>query len=193
MTGVQTCALPILKTYGFEEELIYSPVCDLSGGEKNLLQLAKISRTGAGLLLLDEPTSHLDTYSQLALEQQTCTCSGNLCKLEKILFSTGQITYRTVDQFFLKTIGFQVSYHLIIGIKACILKILKNSGLLIKYLPMHLGKICHLNIFAKTDCWVFSFDNICLLYTSKGALEYRNVSKVPFSFIKNKDEERHEK
>ena len=42
-----------LKTYGFEEELIYSSVCDLSGGEKNLLQLAKISRTGAGLLLLD--------------------------------------------------------------------------------------------------------------------------------------------
>ena len=58
-----------LKTYGFEEELIYSPVGELSGGEKNLLQLAKISRTGANLLLLDEPTSHLDTYSQLALEQ----------------------------------------------------------------------------------------------------------------------------
>ena len=57
-----------LKTYGFEEELIYSSVCDLSGGEKNLLQLAKISRTDANLLLLDEPTSHLDTYSQLALE-----------------------------------------------------------------------------------------------------------------------------
>ena len=31
------------KTYGFEKELIYSPVCELSGGEKNLLQLAKIS------------------------------------------------------------------------------------------------------------------------------------------------------
>ena len=57
-----------LKTYGFEEELIYSPVGNLSGGEKNLLQLAKISRTDANLLLLDEPTSHLDTYSQLALE-----------------------------------------------------------------------------------------------------------------------------
>ena len=58
-----------LKTYGFEEELIYSPVEALSGGEKNLLQLAKISRTDANLLLLDEPTSHLDTYSQLALEE----------------------------------------------------------------------------------------------------------------------------
>lgn len=58
-----------LKTYGFEEELVYNKVENLSGGEKNLLQLAKISRTNADLLLLDEPTSHLDTYSQLALEQ----------------------------------------------------------------------------------------------------------------------------
>ena len=33
-----------LKTYGFEEELVYNKVENLSGGEKNLLQLAKISR-----------------------------------------------------------------------------------------------------------------------------------------------------
>ncbi len=57
-----------LKTYGFEEELAYNRVENLSGGEKNLLQLAKISRMDADLLLLDEPNSHLDTYSQLALE-----------------------------------------------------------------------------------------------------------------------------
>ena len=58
-----------LKTYGFEEELVYNKVENLSGGEKNLLQLTKISRMDADFLLLDEPTSHLDTYSQLALEQ----------------------------------------------------------------------------------------------------------------------------
>ena len=57
-----------LKTYGFEEELAYNRVENLSGGEKNLLQLAKISRMDADLLLLDEPNSHQDTYSQLALE-----------------------------------------------------------------------------------------------------------------------------
>ena len=67
-----------LKAYGFEEELVYSPVGDLSGGEKNLLQLAKISRTGANLLLLDEPTSHLDTYSQLALEQAIEKYNGTI-------------------------------------------------------------------------------------------------------------------
>lgn len=67
-----------LKTYGFEKELVYSPVEELSGGEKNLLQLAKISRTGANLLLLDEPTSHLDTYSQLALEEAIRSYRGTV-------------------------------------------------------------------------------------------------------------------
>ena len=64
----ETEIVEYLKTYGFEEELVYNRVENLSGGEKNLLQLAKISRMDADLLLLDEPTSHLDTYSQLALE-----------------------------------------------------------------------------------------------------------------------------
>ena len=67
-----------LKTYGFEKELVYSPVEELSGGEKNLLQLAKISRTGANLLLLDEPTRHLDTYSQLALEEAIRSYRGTV-------------------------------------------------------------------------------------------------------------------
>ena len=34
-----------------------------------MLQLAKISDSNAQMLLLDEPTSHLDTYSQIALER----------------------------------------------------------------------------------------------------------------------------
>ena len=57
-----------LKKYGFEEEVLVQKIGSLSGGEKNLLQLAKISATEADFLLLDEPTSHLDTYSQIALE-----------------------------------------------------------------------------------------------------------------------------
>ena len=48
----------------------------LSGGEKNLLQLAKIAKSNANLLLLDEPTSHLDTYAQLALEKAIANYNG---------------------------------------------------------------------------------------------------------------------
>ncbi|MGL5379994.1 ABC-F family ATP-binding cassette domain-containing protein [Clostridium sp.] len=58
-----------MTEYNFDEELLNQKIVTLSGGEKNIIQLAKISELGADFLLLDEPTSHLDTYSQLALEK----------------------------------------------------------------------------------------------------------------------------
>lgn len=65
-----------LKDYCFEEETLQNKIEMLSGGEKNLLQLAKISLSDANLLLLDEPTSHLDTYSQIALEKAVSEYKG---------------------------------------------------------------------------------------------------------------------
>lgn len=65
-----------LAKYCFDEEMLSNKIDVLSGGEKNLLQLAKIGRSHAGLLLLDEPTSHLDTYSQLALEKAIAEYKG---------------------------------------------------------------------------------------------------------------------
>ncbi len=56
-----------LSGYGFDED-INQKIGSLSGGEKNLLQLAKLSHSKANMLLLDEPTSHLDTYTQMTLE-----------------------------------------------------------------------------------------------------------------------------
>nr|WP_154889708.1 ABC-F family ATP-binding cassette domain-containing protein [Paenibacillus xylanexedens] len=58
-----------LVNYGFEGEILDQKIESLSGGEKNMLQLAKASGVQADLLLLDEPTSHLDIYSQIALEK----------------------------------------------------------------------------------------------------------------------------
>ena len=65
-----------LKDYCFEEETLTQKIGQLSGGEKNLLQLAKIALSKANLLLLDEPTSHLDTYSQIALEEALAEYKG---------------------------------------------------------------------------------------------------------------------
>ena len=65
-----------LTKYCFDEEMLSNPIDVLSGGEKNLLQLAKIGRGHGGLLLLDEPTSHLDTYAQLALEKAIAAYQG---------------------------------------------------------------------------------------------------------------------
>lgn len=65
-----------LSRYGFDEESLDGRIGQLSGGEKNLLQLAKIAESDANLLLLDEPTSHLDTYSQVALERAMADYNG---------------------------------------------------------------------------------------------------------------------
>lgn len=65
-----------LADYCFEEETLKQKIGQLSGGEQNLLQLAKISVSSADLLLLDEPTSHLDTYSQIALEKAISEYKG---------------------------------------------------------------------------------------------------------------------
>ena len=67
-----------LKDYYFEVDMLASPIEQLSGGEKNLLQLAKIAAGNANLLLLDEPTSHLDTYSQIALEKAITEYKGTV-------------------------------------------------------------------------------------------------------------------
>lgn len=65
-----------LSSYGFENEVLEQKISALSGGEKNILQLAKIAASNANLLLLDEPTSHLDTYSQIALETAIANYNG---------------------------------------------------------------------------------------------------------------------
>jgi len=67
-----------LKDYCFDVDMLSSKIEVLSGGEKNLLQLAKICAGEANLLLLDEPTSHLDTYSQIALEKAISDYKGTV-------------------------------------------------------------------------------------------------------------------
>lgn len=65
-----------LGRYGFSSDIITQKIESLSGGEKNILQLAKVSASKANMLLMDEPTSHLDIYSQMALEKAISNYKG---------------------------------------------------------------------------------------------------------------------
>ena len=58
-----------LQAYCFDPDSLHRKVGNLSGGEKNLLQLAALAVGESNLLLLDEPSSHLDTFAQSALEE----------------------------------------------------------------------------------------------------------------------------
>jgi len=76
-----------ISNYDFNEEIINQKIESLSGGEKNILQLAKVSASYANMLLLDEPTSHLDTYSQIALEKAIKNYNGAILMISHDYYS----------------------------------------------------------------------------------------------------------
>lgn len=76
-----------LERYCFAPESLDRPIGQLSGGEKNLLQLAKLSVGEANLLLLDEPSSHLDTYAQMALEKAIANYRGAILMVSHDFYS----------------------------------------------------------------------------------------------------------
>ena len=67
-----------IAAYCLEGDILDQRVGDLSGGEQNLLQLAIVGASGAEFLILDEPTSHLDIYAQIALEKAIKEYKGTI-------------------------------------------------------------------------------------------------------------------
>jgi energy-dependent translational throttle protein EttA len=65
-----------LSTFNFKGTDQQKKVGDLSGGERNRLQLAKVLKAGGNLLLLDEPTNDLDVDTLRALEDALIDFAG---------------------------------------------------------------------------------------------------------------------
>ena len=51
-------------------------VANLSGGERNRVQLAKLLKSGANLIILDEPTNDLDVETLRSLEEALLEFAG---------------------------------------------------------------------------------------------------------------------
>jgi ATP-binding cassette subfamily F protein uup len=66
--GVELSAGQLAERFGFPNERQWTPVRDLSGGERRRLQLLRLLLTQPNLLLLDEPTNDLDTDTLAELE-----------------------------------------------------------------------------------------------------------------------------
>jgi ATP-binding cassette ChvD family protein len=62
--------------FGFKGSDQQKKVGDLSGGERNRVQLAKVLRHGGNVLLLDEPTNDLDVDTLRALEEALLAFPG---------------------------------------------------------------------------------------------------------------------
>ena len=68
----------ILARFRFTDEAINKKIMNLSGGERNRLQLAILLYTQPSFLILDEPTNHLDIYTCEAVEEALAEFDGTL-------------------------------------------------------------------------------------------------------------------
>jgi ATP-binding cassette subfamily F protein 3 len=88
----------LLAQFHFTGDDVFKRVRDLSAGERIRLELARMAAAEANLLVLDEPTSHLDLP---AIEQ-----------LESALQSyRGAIVAVSHDRAFLERVGFDTIYE----------------------------------------------------------------------------------
>jgi ABC transport system ATP-binding/permease protein len=71
-------AAQLAEVFGFTDKRIWTPVGDLSGGERRRLQLLRLLATEPNVLLLDEPTNDLDTDTLAALEDLLDSWPGTM-------------------------------------------------------------------------------------------------------------------
>jgi ATPase subunit of ABC transporter with duplicated ATPase domains len=71
-------AAQLAEVFGFTDRRVWTPVADLSGGERRRLQLLRLLATEPNVLLLDEPTNDLDTDTLASLEDLLDTWPGTM-------------------------------------------------------------------------------------------------------------------
>jgi sulfate-transporting ATPase len=74
--GREILARAYVASFGFKGSDQQKKVGELSGGERNRVQLAKVLRSGGNVLLLDEPTNDLDVDTLRALEDALLSFPG---------------------------------------------------------------------------------------------------------------------
>jgi ATPase subunit of ABC transporter with duplicated ATPase domains len=76
--GREMSAAQLAEVFGFSDKRLWTPVADLSGGERRRLQMLRLLAGEPNVLLLDEPTNDLDTDTLAALEDLLDSWPGTL-------------------------------------------------------------------------------------------------------------------
>ncbi|TDC73129.1 ABC transporter ATP-binding protein [Micromonospora sp. KC606] len=71
-------AAQLAEIFGFDDRRLWTPVADLSGGERRRLQMLRLLAGEPNVLLFDEPTNDLDTDTLAALEDLLDSWPGTI-------------------------------------------------------------------------------------------------------------------
>jgi len=90
-------AFVLLSALLFDREDMDKLVGDLSGGERNRLQIARLMATKPNLLILDEPTNHMDIQSQEAVEEALEEFQGTLLVVSHDRYFLDKLAERVIE------------------------------------------------------------------------------------------------
>ncbi|MGC4771242.1 ABC-F family ATP-binding cassette domain-containing protein [Micromonospora sp. DT44] len=74
----EVSAAQLAEVFGFDDRRLWTPVSDLSGGERRRLQMLRLLAAEPNVLLFDEPTNDLDTDTLAALEDLLDSWPGTI-------------------------------------------------------------------------------------------------------------------
>ena len=118
LTASQLC-----ERLGFGSDAQWTPVGDLSGGERRRLQLTRLLMSGPNLLILDEPTNDFDVETLAALEDLLDGFGGTL-----IIVSHDRYFLERVCDDFYALLGDARLTHLTGGIEEYLARLVRPTA-----------------------------------------------------------------
>lgn len=86
-----------LAAFLFTGEDVFKRICDLSGGEKGRVSLAKLMLSESNFLILDEPTNHLDIQSKEILEDALNRYTGTVLYVSHDRYFINRTAHRILE------------------------------------------------------------------------------------------------
>ena len=93
----ETVAFALLRNFLFTRDDLRKKVSDLSGGERNRLQLAALMKLKPNLLILDEPTNHLDIPAREAVEDALADYVGTILVVSHDRYFLDKVVDRVIE------------------------------------------------------------------------------------------------
>ncbi|MFI3212089.1 MAG: ABC-F family ATP-binding cassette domain-containing protein [Eubacteriales bacterium] len=87
----------VLAAFLFTGDDVFKRICDISGGERGRVSLAKLMLSEANFLILDEPTNHLDIMSKEILENALNSYTGTVLYVSHDRYFINRTATRILD------------------------------------------------------------------------------------------------
>ncbi len=93
----ENAAFALLRKFLFTIDDLDKRVSELSGGERNRLQLARLMKLQPNFLILDEPTNHLDIPAREAVEDALADYEGSILVVSHDRYFLDKVVNRVVE------------------------------------------------------------------------------------------------